>query len=380
MKGKGIEKNLVLFPEKPCSPWQVVEADGETWLIVRWQKKVSTKPLWYIDGVSGEEFSWDIVYNTAEKSFYHGEIVFQVSYKEHVSKQKEIKVKKPWQEEDLFNKSLFKKTKKNKVIFQEREKRIKETSFSTLLLDQVEFKKQQDSFGVGCKIWKVVLPWRCWLRGKGNNEQPVLKKVHVAQVGLYTLLLEALIKFERKGALNCTEEQRVTSVVPEEAMFKIAEGSVQEVIGVAIERALGRCFYDARSKSLFLSYLKKPSLIYVSSQKGGERFLIASNVGEESIRIKNYADSLYPVGFEIRTEEVKLGLVDKEKIYYQGKNFYSVQKEWAEKRDDVSSEKSPPTMKEVARPIKRNKPGEKWLKKKDGLSKCNLKTVITIKI
>jgi hypothetical protein len=380
MKGKGAKQNLVLIPEKPCYPWQVLEADGETWLIVRWREKVSTHPLRQIDGVFGEEFSWDLVYNTAEKCFYRGEIAFQVTYKEFESKQKKIEVKEPWQEEYLFKESLFAERKKKKTIFQERENRIKETSFSTLLLNHVEFNQGQDSVVAESKIWKVVLPWRCWLRGKGINEQPVLKKVHVAQVGLYTLLLEALIKFERKEELDFTGEQRVTSVVPEETMFRITEGSVQEVVGLVIERALGRCFYDARSQSLFLSYLKKPFLIYVSSQKGGERFLIASNVEKDLIRIKGYADSLYPVGVEIRTREVKLGLAGEKKVFYQSKNFYSVQRELAQEKGVVHIEKSEPVMKEVAQPIKRSKPGEKWLKKKDSLSKCNLKTVMTIKI
>lgn len=375
MKGKTAQQNLVLFPEKPCYPWQILEVEGETWLIVRWQEKVSTSPLQQINSVCGEEFTWDLIYDTAEKCFYRGKIVFQVSYQELAGQAKSLDVKEPWREEHLFNESLL-RGKKQQKTFEEREDRNKGTGFSSLLLNQAEFNKQQKLGETGSKVWQVVLPWRCWLKGKGENEQPVLKKVHVAQVGLYTLLLEALIKLERKEE----KRQSGTSVMVEETMFEITEDSVEEVIGLVMDRAWRRCFYDPRRKSLILSFLKKPFLIYLSTQKGGERFLIASNVKEELIEVKDYAEPLYPMEVEIRTEKVKLGLVSKKRIFYQGKNFYRVYQELALGKEDDLAKKAQSEIKEVSGPAKRSKPGEKWLKKKESLSNCNLKMVMSIKI
>ncbi|MDD2212433.1 MAG: hypothetical protein PHS83_05735 [Clostridia bacterium] len=388
MKKEDLAQNMLLFPEKPGYPWQVLEADGETWLIVRRKEKVSAHPLSEVSGVSLKKFAWTLVYENAEKCFYRGEIAFQVNYQEMESTPEKTEAQDPWMEEYLFNELLLTEKKEEGFLSLEEnplslkeENRVVETAFSTLLLDGAELDGGQDSPPlVGNKTWEVVLPWRSWLRGKGTNKPPLLKKVHVAQIGLSTLLLEALIKLERKEEFDFAKEEDPLTVVAEETIFEITQDSVCEIMGLSTERGLGKCSYEARCECLLLQYLKKISLVYVSSYQGGERLSLASSVGEESIRMKNCAESLYPVGVTSGSEQVKWGLIGENKIFSQSKSFCKIQRELEEEKGEVIPESSKPVIKEALPFIKRNKPGEKWLKKRDNLPNCTFKTVMTIKI
>jgi len=384
------EEELPLEPEKPGYPWQILEAEGETWVIVRWKDKVATQPLQGLEGVDLKSFSWELVAEHEEKSFYVGEINLQINYQETGVAQMEWEWQEPWVDEFIFYDSLFTEKAEEMSAFPEENSGAK-TAFASLLIEGNELKEYAATGEAATemiKSYEVLLPWRCWLKGKGKNETPVLKKVHLTQVGVYTLLLEALIKLEKKQEFTSTIEDNLTTIVEEEITYELTNDSIFEIMGVPVERGFWRYRYDPRRESLLLRARNKTNLIYVSAESGGERFSIASGTGEEeAIMIKGVTKPIYPVGLEIRCEQMQQGLVGTNKIVYQGKYLYCLQKEPQQKKEKaivtpVTTESEVAEAQAVLspEPLKRNRPGERWMKKKECSDKWGNRTIITIKL
>lgn len=388
MKRMDVEGKQALQPEKPAYPWQILEADGETWVIVRWKEVVTTQPLRDLEGVYLENFSWELLAEQEEKCFYAGELIFQIYYRETDITKKEPVGQEPWVEEFLFNESLFNEKNQENFASSAGENYNQETAFSSFLLAGGELKESQedrDSLAEETKCRKVILPWRCWLKGRGKNETPVLQKVHLTQAGLYTLLLEALIKLEKRQEFPSQGEAALTTTVEEEKMYEMTEDSVLEPLGFSVERAFWRYTYDSRRENLFLRARKITSLIYVSTEGGGERFLLATGPEEEeTVIFKGVTKSLYPAILDIRCEQMKPGLIGTNKIFYQCKHLYCLQGEPPQSKIlAVAAAESDVVKREVTLGpalLKRNKPGERWMKKKECSDKWRNRTIITIKL
>jgi len=387
MKKIDSEGELLLQPEKPGYPWQILEADGETWVIVRWRDTVANQPLGKLESVYLKKFIWELVAEHEEKCFYVGEIIFQINYRETDAAQKELEWQEPWVEEFLFNEDLFTEKDEEMSAFPE-EKKYAKTVFSSLLLEGNELKEGQDDGDTlveGIKCCEVILPWRCWLKGKGTNETPVLKKVHLTQAGLYTLLLEALIKLEKRQEFSSTAEDALTTSVEEEKLYELTEDSIFEIMGTPVQRAFWRYTYNPRRERLLLRAMKIINLIYVSAEGGGERFLIASGTGEEeTVMLKGVTRSLYPAELDIRCEQMKPGLIGTNKIVYQCKQLYSIQREPPQKKETTAlPAESAVAKRDVVlnlQPLKRNRPGERWINKQECSDKWRNKMIITIKL
>lgn len=324
MKNIGSEQSPVLTSESYSYPWQVLEADNETWMVMRWKERVSSKPLSKVCGVALDNFSWNVAYQDGEKCFYDGEIALEIYYQEEDFPINITEIEEAGKNEDLFRKLLF--TGQGMAIdsSKKRKDRVCETSFSELLLEGEELKEEVSS--AENKTWKFCTSWRAWLKGRGENEEPVLQKVHVAQVGLYTLMAEAIIKLAISKQ-QVDDDREICTILPEEAMFELSDDSVCDVIGMPIARAFGECSYNAKEEKLLLRDIKKTSLLYTSSLTGGERFLTASAFEDELITIKNYLTPLYPAAIEIWQEEVAQTVVDEKNVFYTGKVFCQIEVE-----------------------------------------------------
>lgn len=324
MKNIGSEQSSVLTSESYSYPWQVLEADNETWIIVRWKERVSSKPLSKVCGVALDNFSWDVVYQDGGKCFYGGEIAFEANYQEEDFPVNITGIAEAGKEEALFRELLFTGRRIAIDSSKKRKDGVCGTSFSELLLEGEELKEEVSSSAEE-KTWKFCTSWRAWLKGKGENEEPVLQKVHVAQVGLYTLLVEAIIKLELSKQYVDNEDKEICTVLPEEIMFELCADSVCEVIGMPVARAFRECSYNEKEEKLLLREIKKTSLLYLSSLTGGERFLTASAFADELITIKNYLAPLYPAAIEVWQENVTQTVVDEKGIFYTGKVFCRIE-------------------------------------------------------
>jgi hypothetical protein len=113
--------------------------------------------------------------------------------------------------------------------------------------------------------------------------------------------------------------------------------------------------------------------------------LIASGSGEEEIvMLKGVTKSFYPAVLNLRCEQLKTSLIGTNKIFYQCKHFFCLQEEAPqEKKSAITTAENAVKKLEVVLstpPPKRNRPGERWIKRKDGPDKWRNKTIITIKL
>lgn len=375
------------LPEKCGYPWQILEADGETWLIMRWKEKIATNPIKQLVSVVLEDFSWELAYEEGEKQFFSGVMGFKTNYQESGSELKKFTVKEPWREEASFRDFLATEKGRGCSLSFKKEERVEKSSFVSLLLDRQDLGQAAPSSPEN-KGWKVQSPWHCWVRGAAGSVKPVCLKVHVAQVGLYTLLLEVIIKLEPENEENKDKGKKDKSFVEMErknSVWKVEGDFPSEVLGMSVERAFPRFSYNARDEKLLFENLKRLSLVYISTLEGGERFFVATHTGEEKIVLANDAKPLYPVEFTIkRAEQPELALVGEKQIVYHERDCYCLQMELQKKllkeKAEMVNEVIKPISKEIFVSPKRNKPGERWLKKGEVRISSNFKKVLTIKI
>jgi len=389
MKEKEQDAKWELHPEKSGYPWQTLEADRESWIVVRWQERIASQPIAEIAGVSLKDFSWKIGVASEEKHLYQGEISLQVIYQVMGTEQKKAlskdAPKEAWQEEHLFNKGLFTEKKEEIKTGFAGKNLEKGTEFPALLLDGAELKREPESsenLSEEIKTCAVSLPWQCWLKGKGANQPPSIIKIHVGQVGLYTLLVEVLIKLEKVQNVDECNEEKLNNVLEEDMIFVVKGDSISEILGMPEERAFWRYSYDARLKSVLLKTWKRINLVYLSSLSGGERFMFASGAGaEETVQLKGYPNSFYPIEIQPFRELLKYSLIGQNKICYQAKSFYRVSAELLqEEKEERLLPPIEPMSEPIVLPFRRSKPGEKWLKREEHPTKTTNRSIMTIKL
>lgn len=375
------EQAIGLLPEKGGYPWQILEADGETWLIMRWKEKIATNPIEQLVSVVLEDFSWELAYEEGEKRFFSGIIGFKTNYRESGSELKKFVVKEPWREEADFRDFLAREKGRGFSLSFKKEERVEKSSFPSLLLDGQDLGRG-DLLSAKNEDWEVRAPWHCWVRGTTGSIKPVCLKVHIAQVGLYTLLLEAIIKLGSENEENKDKmDPGFVKMEEQGSIWKVEGDSPGEILGMSVQRAFPRFSYNASDEQLLFENLKRLSLVYLSSLEGGERFFVAAYTGEEKIVLENDAQPLCPVEFTIkRAEQPELALVGENQLVYREKECYCLQKELSGKKERPVNEGVKPINKEKLVPPKRNKPGDKWLKKGEVRTSSNFKKVLTIKI
>lgn len=381
------EAKLSLSPEKCVYPWQILEADGETWLIMRWREKVAAIPIVDLSNVVMENFCWELACqegDEGEKRLFVGNIGFKAVYQEERLEQNPYADEEPCWEEMLCEDLLTTKCPKGLggVEKKSRDELTAHSSFPSLLLAGEELDNSKiNEQAKANKTWQVQSPWRCWVKNSTGSLKPVCLKVHLTQVGLYTLLLEVLIKLkpEPEGG----QENKPIQFPEQKYILQVKDDSPAEVWGVAVDRAFPRFVYHAKEKKLSLQYLKRLSMIYLSSREGGERFVIASSAEENSIFFeeKEKREPLYPLGFALGREKSDFVLAGDKICYYREREHGSLEMEIPTQQTEEKSiavnggkESSLLTL------PKRCKPGERWLKKGEGNREKKMKTVLTIKV
>ena len=166
MKRMDVEGKQALQPEKPAYPWQILEADGETWVIVRWKEVVTTQPLRDLEGVYLENFSWELLAEQEEKCFYAGELIFPNLLSEADITKKEPVGQEPWVEEFLFNRGVYSTKKTRRILLLRQGKiitrRLPFLLFSWQVVSLKKVKEDRDSLAEKQNAVKVILPWHFW--------------------------------------------------------------------------------------------------------------------------------------------------------------------------------------------------------------------------
>lgn len=388
------EIKLSLTPEKCLYPWQILEAEGETWLILRWREKVASVPIAHLDKIVLEDFSWELTCQEGQKQLFSGKIGFKAVYQEEILGQNPYNEEEPCLEEMICENLLPIKWEND---FGKSEKKSKNeitahSSFPAILLDGKEleqgrlnaehnYHKNLEKSG---KIWRVYSPWRCWVKNSTGSIKPVCLKVHLTQVGLYTLVLEVLLKLQAETGEETSNNRNKPAQMPEQKyILQINNDSPAQVLGVAVERAFPRFAYQAGREKICLRYLKRLSLIYLRSREGGERLAMASADEESTVLFeeKGNPELLYPVGFALSREKSEVVLVGDNTSYYGETEIAILEMEPSPQKVEEKNAAVNTDLGGIVLPLpKRCKPCERWLKKGEGNREKKMKTVLTIKV
>lgn len=451
----------LLCPEKHSFPWQVLAAEGESWLILRWKEKVADRPIRQLKQVVLEDFCGELTAEKESAQLFCGQIRLKVDYEENGPDQLTFSAEQAWREELMVEeRSAVEKGEENSRLAQlwRRQAEVTEKSlFPSLLLNGNELPKDsflplgekdteekkeatgaagakertkgEETVGTeegaevgkttgaeketgaektkGARTWKVQAPWRCWVQECAGRIKPVCLKIHGAQVGLYTLLLEVVIKLgedkeessdrppkpqaepgaELPSAFRLTKEpgKLWTSVRENKLLLRMEDDAPAEVLGVAVERAFPCFSYDTQEQKLVWEYLRRLSVIYVSAREGGARFGIASHLEKEKALLENGAEALLPVALAAEREKGELTPVYGQTYLYSEKERFCLAMELEPESEERSASGAwgkdaggEELLKREAPP--RCKPCARWLKKANGSREKQRMTVITIKV
>ncbi len=367
----------------PGYPWHIVEGDGETWLILRQKVKLPVIEIARVDNVILQDFVWRVFTKEFDKSLFQGTVRLTVYYSEVQNQDQELP-QETWVDEHLARQLLKKdETCSGKNIV--RKDRQVKTAFPSILLDG-DFYKAVSNPGTPEKgAWHLEIPWQAWLYGTGKYQDPQIEKVHVAQVGLNTLLVEILIKIIANNQLDLLNFRLLQyGLLPrEELIFKLDGQKIEKILGVTLQRALHQTIYDSESSQLQLRTFKEVSILFISGEKGGERILTASHLVEENQVIPFWPqDWQRPLSYGIFNKWLGIVKVAADKLLFQGDYLWFVRavEETRIEKVAVLEERRKSALAAVAVPP-RKKPGEKWLKKdkKEQPAACS-RMAITIRL
>jgi hypothetical protein len=358
--------NVVEFrTDLPGYPWQIAAGDGETWIILRHKARLPVTQIAQLKNITMKDFNWRIFTKALSKTLFQGTVSLTVQYSEAQHHGEELP-RETWVDEHLARESFIKdETVTGKNIVR-KDSRVK-TAFSSILLDKNMLNTGNESPSEGEGIWHLELPWQAWLYGTGKHQNPQVEKVHIAQVGLNTLLLEILIHLTANNELDLLNTQLLEyGLLPrEELIFKIEGQEIEQILGVTVQRVFHQPVYDLESKKLQLRNFKEVDIIFISAEKGGERILTASRLMEEMQVIPFWPrDWKRPVDFGLFNKWLGLVKVAADQILFQGDYLWFVRsiEEMGTEKITALEEKRKNTL-VAALPPPRKKPGEKWLKK-----------------
>lgn len=361
MKSK--RQEVQLYTDPALYPWQVVEGDGETWILMRQKIKVVNKEIVQIQDVFLEDFSWEVLIKEKERSLYKGVIKLGV-FCQLQAIEKEYDGVLHISSEESCSRELF--LKDERIRSKERQEENEENQFSSLLLEALSTKQKEET-GEEKENLYLQYHWQAWLKGVGNTEEvPKIVKVHAAQIGLKTVLVEVLVNLRKANNNNEIDkllQKEVSdnfSLVREEIIFHI-DDDIQEVVGICSQRGFYRCLVEQLAREIIISDLNYFTIFYVSPHKGAERLLLASGTLAERIRMASKTlPQVTPVHYEIRNKWVNPLLMDKNRIMTKNEYLMLINHEVINIEQKSDQAQVIPLLPKL---VVRNKPGEKYMKK-----------------
>jgi len=381
--------------EEAGYPWQAVEGDGVTWLLLRRKNNTAPNRISGLDRVVLERFTWDILAREEKRTVYAGSLAVAVRYFGPGAAEEGALTAAD--EDENLCRELFAGAEpggrqprlQTGFEFSE-EPPEEETSFPSIVLDAVEEAPHSREIKTGCgtECWRTELVWKAGLSGEGVAAPPRLVKLHLAQLGLYTLLLEAAIRLEtmpeQAGAHRGGGE---FLAVPRKTTALLLKGEeILEVLGIAQQRGFFAALVDDENRNAAITNLLKTTLVYVSARKGGERLLAASHVCAEESRLPwSSALEFPPSSYSCKMEHLKTMQPDAGRIICETRVWRSANHEYPPTKPKQANtlaaahSKSALEKMEVNR-LDRKKPGDKWRKKTAPYPVDNRKDKLVISI
>ncbi len=376
-------KQIELTLENPDYSWHIAESDGETWVILRDKKKLDACLITEITDICLERFSWEVFLQEKEKRLYKGTLGLRVRC--GMSCMSDLSpVVSDAADEEALSRELFLPTKKQSFPQYQRKEEAS-TLFADLLLDSLEAVMSPDEDNKSGIV--IDIPWQAWLYGDGKELDPKLVKVHVAQTGLCSILLEAVIKLEvQKVEPSCEpSEKNISLLLKDEKLLQLKDKEIGEVVGIADRTAFHASYRYHGLDNVILETMKKMSVIFVSPLIAQERIMVASATAREHKEITaRQLPSVQPVYFKILRKSRKIERSDSSKVFYRDELFYTLDYETTQEvsADEACFEKEdiPVSAAVIPIPLERQRPGEKYLKKSKQTKAIKNKSSSTIVI
>lgn len=361
-------RKLELYMDTPGYPWQVVEGEGITWLILR-KTLVFSGDIADLVSVGIKEFDWEQVFKNDEKGLLAGRIGLQIFYKEKKAGEQNVVFEAVADEENLYQEIISQGVTINGIL-SHRDTVNSQTSFPSFLLDPGDL-IDTDGHKGSYSQKDLSLNWQAWLLGSGGAKEPKIEKVHLAQIGLKTALVEILLKLEGSAEIEVDEKelsllqnQWVINLPREEITCNLEDDGIYEALGLAVQRAFYNCYSLGQREKLCLETTVKLSLIYISSNLGGERLLVASQTREE----KNWGEVRYhqlehPVGHRFYKESFNLAQLDDKRVLCQSDYKWIIDYSKPQKTESLDRNKPRESIIGPAVLVARKRPGEKYFKK-----------------
>jgi len=369
-----------------ADPWQVIEGNGQTWIILRSKLRLDNEDITELGQISLASSSFELAASEKDRLLYRGLLKLQASYSGASSTIQEIACSQAVYDEHEAREQL------GKLGDYPLGRKLPEAGSGSIFLSQLYEELPTVSAAEGQGVWNLELPWQAWLEGGEIEAEPVLVMAHLGQVGLRTLLCEVLLSLTAK--VTPPAERSPASgnyfLAGEEILFNLAGLRMTKVIGTAIKRA----FFRLRpgKMALGMEFLTKVDLVFVGSDEGGERLLTAGAIFPEGLKLPLQGLSAQPLYVEdVHSEKIVLANAGEQKAVMKEHFIVTLGDGTAAKKAEIlpqaaAAEITQPeaglAAVESEKPFQvRPRPGEKWLKKASENSKANYsqKKVVSIK-
>jgi len=372
--------------ERPAEPWQVVEGEGQTWIILRSKLTVPHQEITALGPLALDSFISELVESKGERGFYRGRIKLRAYYQSRDYCLAERECLPAVYDEHLAREQLADPVQYPVSV------NLPETAASSIFLSRLCEEIPRNVDGKDYTPWQLEIPWQGWLWGGNAGATPKIVFAHLGQVGLETLLCEVLISLAAPGNEKSIPETLASNcfLATDEVVFNLGKPGISKLLGSAVQRA----FYQLRPErkaQLTLEYLTKVYLVFVSSQAGGERILVASASIPASLQLSLHQYPSLPLYVKkMESQKLMLALAGERKVVMKEQKLIHLgdgRPDPAEQGSEAlaaSAAAPAPAASIVAEDLQpviirpRPRPGERWQKKKTEGSKsayCQKKVV-----
>lgn len=365
--------------EENTMPWQIVEGDNETWVILRRRVSLAPNAIQEISGSSIDFSKWTVFETAGEGTVCKGNLGLVITYK----LQKESGPLR------LSNaggtgEALFQDYFQQGVSLEPQKWQQGPGEYSSAFTSLLVKDPYQKGVGSGEEV-HLDLPWQVRIRSARKISEPEAVLIHLFQEGISTILVEAVLKLNHETTKPRIVEKNKHYLTAEEGVAVIQDDRIQEAIALVVKRSFKNIDCGVAGRVLRVRAVARYTLVYLSQNVGGPRIQAAYCLKEEENIYKPHSLPPYlPANQRYYNSSSLLTKIDSQKAAYKFETFLEIT------NDLLSPEEKPQLFQEPSLPPKpitvscktRKRPGEKWFKKEGckNSGPAKNKTVLCIRL
>lgn len=386
-----LKREIDLNLEVPSYPWQFVDGDGQTWVILRSKMQMPNESITELGDLLLEDISCQLLKSADGKVLYGGKLKLQAYYNSKSHYELNLPCPEAANDEHKAREQLSYIKECPLIKNEVAEETVATSAFLSKMYEELVVTTTADIAEM--RKWQIELPWQAWIEGGELIEEPQIVFAHLGQVGMGTLLCEVLIN------LGAQDEERVGNqlsegdcfLAGEEVVFNFSQDRIDKIAGSTLRRAFQK-IKPGRNNTLNLEYLTKVSLVYISAEPGGERILAAWALVPGSLTLPMRSlPSLVPFIGRMKNEKITIVLTNEKRVLFkdqfvvtlgEGDQVKAIEPQKLialEPKEKIEASVADSSQQNVA--FVRPRPGDKWLKKStvSTSSSSSQKKVLAIK-